>query len=176
MPKVRFDVTDVDPGAGGDWGGNGHQPKPGIVNAEVVRVTPRKKNRKGADLERPDIEWVFNVLATPGRAEAELEDGAWLGLYTQATLRDNSFSLANVLEALEVVTATRRKGDFDTDKMVGKQVRLKINADEYQGNYKASVGRVLPPSKAADGGSTSKATAADDSTTAGGSEDDEPPF
>jgi hypothetical protein len=179
---VKYDVTDVEPGGGGDWGGNGHQPKPGVVNATVVRAQPRLENRNGDKLETPDIEWVFEVNNTPGRAQAEEEDGAWLALYTKAAVRADSWSEAQVLEALGVITSDTksRKGSFSRKAQIGKPVRLKIVADTFQREgdtepvYRARIQRVMKPSTK---GEASQAKAASEAEPdSGGGSEDEPPF
>jgi hypothetical protein len=179
---VKYDVTDVEPGGGGDWGGNGHQPKPGIVNAVLVRNQPRTENRNGEPLESPDIEWVFEVKATPGRQEADLEEGAWLALYTKAGLKKDSWSEAQVLEALGVITgdAKSRKGSFSRKAQNGKPVRLRIVADTFQREgdsepvYRARIQRVMKPAAKSEA-TASAATEAEPDAGGVGSED-EPPF
>ena len=187
MVQVESDVSDVDYGGGGEWGGNGWQPKPGIVNAHVVGCTPRKEKKDGTKLAKPDIEWIFAVDRTAGRSEVDEETGAWLAIYTAAPKKDNSWKLANVLEALGIVTETKRVAKWDTDKQLGKPVRLRIRGGKVSGQYaeenpdradeyRAEISKVLPPGEGA------KATKAGASSGIGAGEappsevGDEPPF
>ena len=68
MPKVRFDVPDVELAGVADWG---RERAPAQARnrqrGDRACVTPRKKNRKGCRPGSAGHRGVFNVLGDSGR-------------------------------------------------------------------------------------------------------------
>lgn len=120
MAKITYDVTDVEVGEGGN------QPKPGVYDATIAQVTHRTEKRDGSPAN--DLEIAYDLG----------EGYAWV--YSYVGLEDSSaWRLRELTDALGL----KAKGALDTEKIKGKKVRVKINPDTYNDEYRARIGRVM---------------------------------
>lgn len=120
MAKITYDVSDVEVGEGGN------QPKPGVYDATIAQVTHRTEKRDGSPAN--DLEVAYDLG----------EGYAWV--YSYVGLEDSSaWRLRELTDALGL----KAKGALDTEKIKGKKVRVKINPDTYNDEYRARIGRVM---------------------------------
>lgn len=133
MAKVTYDNTGVESGGGG----GDEQPKPGVYVAEIVKAEVRETKSDGSPAN--DVHVTLNLGA----------NYAWVHSYIGLD-EASDWKLAEFTRALGL----KEKGAFDTDKLKGKVVRTKINADSYENEYRGKPGRfmkaestdkVLPP-------------------------------
>lgn len=140
MPKVKFDVTGQN--ADDSVRGRAKQPKPGVYMAKVVEVKPgyaKDRDTGEEDRDRPRIQVVVEILK---RGKGKAFAGARLWDYISMT-EASEWKLDQFLQAMGVASKRKRKGTFDTDKLVGKTVPIKVDADTYQGEYRARLGAYL---------------------------------
>lgn len=122
---IQYDNTGVE-----DSGGTGQKARPGLYVAEVARCVVRETKSNGDpanDMEvalsvGPDYDWLFT----------------YIGLGESAKWKVAEFTRALGL---------KEKGGFDPDKVKGKLLVVKVNADEYQGEYSPRAGKMFkaPP-------------------------------
>lgn len=123
MAKIKYNVKGVERG-GRDF----EQPKPGLYEMEIKEANPRTEDGKN------DIELVLEV--TKGNDE-------FVGsrVWTYIGLGENTqWKLAELTDALGMP----EDGTIDTDKLIGKKMKVKINPDSWNGEYRARVGRLAP--------------------------------
>jgi hypothetical protein len=119
---VEYDVTGVED----SQGGGSEQPRPAVYPA-MIRVceqrdtradgTPANDLRIALDLGG-DYAWVWTYIGLGEASEWKLKE------FTNAL-------------------GLKPKGKFDPDKLVSKMVRVKINPDTYEGEYRARAGRLM---------------------------------
>jgi hypothetical protein len=120
MPVIKYDVSDVEVGSGGA------QPPAGLYKAKIIGITHRTEKRDGS--EANDLEVILDVGAD------------YANVFTYVGLSaPSAWKLREFLDAMGM----NSKGAIDTDKLIGKQVQVKVNADQYQGEYRARVGTFM---------------------------------
>lgn len=129
MAKIKYDVSNVEVREA-----NYAQPKPGIYNVKIVEANPRLTDGKN------DIEVIAEVTD-----KGEFQ-GARLWSYVNFG-EASAWKLAEFSLALGLP----RKGEIDTDKLVGKKCQVKVNASTYEGEYRARLQRWLVASDSVDG-------------------------
>lgn len=131
MTKIKVDVEGVERKVFSDI-------KPGVWEMEIIEAEYRP--------DIPDIK--INLEATTNN-----DDCVGARQFTYVNLGENSkWKLAEFLDALGMP----EKGDLDTDKLIGRRLKVKINSDSYkddEGNTKQStrVGRFSPIEATASG-------------------------
>lgn len=135
MPKVTFDVSGSDP----DEATRAPEPpRPGIYKARLVECTPgfKKGDNGKPDKTRPRLEVAYQIVAHLPKDEPPDEKheavGAWVRDYLtfdESTQR----RMDQFLQAFGLATKTKRKGEFDTDKLVAKKpfCKLRVRGDSY---------------------------------------------
>ena len=119
MTRIAYDVSDVE-GAGGE------DPPPGIYEATIVAAEQRTE--KADNSPANDIHVTFDL------------GGDWVRKHTYIGLGENAaWKLKEFTNALGM----KDKGTIDTTKLVGKKVRIKLNADTYDGEPRSKVGTIL---------------------------------
>jgi hypothetical protein len=147
MAKIKYDNKGIDRG-----GGNYEQPQPGLYEVEIKEANLRDTNGKN------DIEVVLEITKN---------NSGFVGsrLWSYCTLGENRWRFAELCDALGLP----EKGELDTSKLVGKKLKVKVNADSYNNEYRARVGRFVPLDSVA-----AEADAADDPDAGGGGDPDDP--
>lgn len=122
MAKViKYDVSGVE-----ESGGGVVQPKAGVYPAKIVICRQRDTRADGSPAN--DIEVALNLGG----------DYAWV--YTYIGLSEAAdWKLAEFTRAVGL----KDKGSFDPDKIIGKMIKVKINPDSYEGDYRARAGRLM---------------------------------
>lgn len=119
MTKIAYDVTNVE-------SSTGEQPKPGIYPATIASARQRDQKSDGSPAN--DIEIGFDL------------GPEYVRRFTYIQLDEASlWKMKELINALGL----KGKGNLDLTKIVGKKVRVKINADSYDGEYKGKVGTIL---------------------------------
>lgn len=122
---VKYDVTNVEA-----TGGGSEQPKPGVYPAKIAICRQRETKADGSPAN--DIEVAFNL------------GGDYAFVFTYIGLSDASdWKLKEFVDALGL----KGKGQFDPDKLIGKMIRVKINPDSYDGEYRGRAGRLMKAQK-----------------------------
>jgi hypothetical protein len=121
VPTIKYDVTDV------EMRGGGEQAKPGLYAAKIVKVTHRTTDGHN------DLEVVFEIQGKKGKGIAQL--------YTYVGLGE---AAAWKLKELLLAVGLRMKGTLNPDKLVGKTLNIKVNADTWNDEYRARVGTMSP--------------------------------
>lgn len=119
MATVKYDLSDVEAGGGGE------QPKPAVYAGKIRSVTDRAKQGKD------DFEVVIDI----GEGYAPL----WT--YINYKSEPARWKFRELVDALDLPA----KGSFDPAKLAGKKVNVVVVGDEYMGEYKARVKRLLKP-------------------------------
>jgi hypothetical protein len=120
VAKIKYDVSDVEAGGGGD------QPQPGLYKAKVVQALHRTERKDGSPAN--DIELVLDI------GEDYARQWTYIGLE-----KPSAWKLRELTDALGLP----EKGDLDPTKLIGKKLQVKINSDQYEGNYRPRVGTLM---------------------------------
>lgn len=129
MTKIKYNVKGVERG-----GGSFEQPKPGLYEMEIKEANARLDGGKN------DIELVLEVTKNNN-------EFAGSRVWTYVGLGEaSSWKLAELTDALGLPES----GSIDTDKLVGKKMKVKINADSFNDEYRARAGRFAPLEAVAD--------------------------
>lgn len=135
MAKIKYDIRGTERG-GGEFDTT---IEPGLYqakvkSAELGQSKPSEKNPKGLQM----LKLVF-----------QLTDGKWKGALISTNVFPGyeaaAWKWAEFLDAVWLVKGKKEAGSFDTDKVVGAPVQLRIKAGSYEGEYKPEIGKVLPP-------------------------------
>lgn len=126
MAKISYDVSDAEPFSGG-----GPQPKQGLYDAEIMQAEHRTEKRDGSPAN--DIEVALKV-------EDPDTDVEYSWVFTYIGLNDSS---AGRLREFTNALSLKPKGQIDTDKLLHRKLKIKINPDTYDGEYRARVGRLM---------------------------------
>ena len=119
MTRIAYDVSDVE-GAGGE------DPEPGIYEATIVAAEQRTERADGSPAN--DIHITFDLGGEYVRKHT------YIGLGEAAAWKLKEFTNA---------LGMKDKGTLDTAKLAGKKVRVKLNADTYDGEPRSKVGTIL---------------------------------
>jgi len=114
-----IDVSDVEPS-------EFKQPTPGLYTMKIVEANYRDTDGKN------DIELVLQVVG------GEF-DGSKLWEYVHLS-EASAWKMREMLDAVGLPP----KLDLDVTKLENKKVKAKVNGDQYQGEYRARVGRLAP--------------------------------
>ena len=133
MAVLKFDVTGSDPARANQ---NFEPPKPGVYRAKVAEINSGFSKTDGKpDRTKPRLEVIYHIQH-PDYMNAPLWDYI---AFTEAS----QWKLDQFLQATGVATAKKRKGSFDTDRLIGKFVNVRVRAGKnLQDEYKADVGGV----------------------------------
>lgn len=146
MAKIKYNVKGVDRSER-----NYEQPQPGLYTMEIKEANHRDKDGKN------DIELILEITE-----DNELYVGSRVWSYVG--LGDASqWKLAELTDALDLPET----GTLDTTKLVGKKMKVKVNSDSWNNEYRARAGRFAP----LEGGDVPEASADDDPDAAGGGSD-----
>lgn len=129
MAKIRYDVSDVESGDR-----NYVQPQPGLYDAKVVEANARQADGKN------DIEVIVELTAKGEYQGARLWGYVHLGEASRWKVRE-----------LTDAVGLPAKGVIDTDRLVGKKLKVKVSASTWEGEYRARLQRFLSASDAVDG-------------------------
>lgn len=129
LTKIKYDVSDVEVSDV-----NYNQPKPGVYGAKIFDATPRNTDGKN------DIEVIVEVTDKGEFQAARLWTYVHLGEASRWKMRE-----------LTDAVGLPPKGVLDTDKLVGKKLKIKVNAGSYEGEYRARVQRFLKAGDSVDG-------------------------
>ena len=160
MAKIKVKIKDPE-------GGAFKQPTPGLYTAKVHKIV-EETSKAGNDM------LTVSLKITNRRGPQKEFKGtvvrSWVAL-TEAA----EFKLVEFLKACGVKV---KKGDisFDTDKLIGTEVQIKIEGGTYNGDYSASVARIIPISEDVedeDDGEEDDDDAADDDDLEEGDEEEE---
>lgn len=139
MATIKYDLTDVEAGGGGE------QPKPGIYPVKIVEINDRRDQDGKNDLEvvvefykHPDLARVWSYLNFGDASRWKFRE------FTDAL-------------------GLKPKGSLNPEKLIGKKCRVKISADSYNDEYKGRVNTWLKEKPDADEEEDDDTTEADDS-------------
>lgn len=116
MPAIRYDVSDVESGAG-------EQAPPKIYKAKIMTAEHRTEKSDGTKIEGKGD---FHITVSVGDKFAPLH--SYIGLYDATAWKLREFTDALGMPA---------KGSLDPKKLIGKECRVQVTKDEYDGAYKA---------------------------------------
>lgn len=122
MTKIKYNVKGV------DRGGTFEQPQPGLYEMEIKEANPRLTDGKN------DIELVLEITKN---------NTAFVGsrVWSYVSLGEASqWKLAELTDALGLP----EQGDLDTAKLTGKKMKVKVNGDSWNNEYRARAGRFAP--------------------------------
>ena len=119
MPKIKYNVSNVEPSAF-------KQPTPGMYTAKIVEASHRHTDGKN------DIEVIAEIQGGDFD-KARLWD--YIGLSAAS-----DWKLREFVDAIGLPT----EGELDPAKLIGKKAKIKVNPDQYGGEYKARLGRWTP--------------------------------
>ena len=138
MAKIKYDVSGVDHKKAAE-AANFEQPTPGTYRCKVREMNPGFSKKDGKpDKTRPRIEVIFEVVDKKFK-------GARLWYYLTFGEGYPKEKFDQFLQAFGINTAKKSKGEFDTDRMVGKFCTVQVKKGTNQtGDYRAEVANVLP--------------------------------
>jgi hypothetical protein len=116
---IKYDNSNVEPS-------QFKQPTPGLYTCRIEEINHRTEDGKN-DLEV--------VLVVDGGEFDKAMLWTYIGLGEAAGWKMLEFTDALGLPA---------KGSLDTKKIINKKIKVKVNGDQYQGEYRARVGRLAP--------------------------------
>lgn len=130
MPKITFDVSNSDPDKATQ---DVEPPKPGVYVCKVAEInTGFSKNDDGKpDKERPRLEVVYRIHKGNSK-------GAPLWDYLSFS-EASQWKLDQFLQAVGVANKKKRKGSFDSAKVVGKLVKVRVTGQGSGEDYRARV-------------------------------------
>lgn len=150
---IKYDVTDVEESGGG----TGVKAKPGLYAAKIMKCAAREEKRDGTPAN--DIEVALNIG----------EEYDWLFTYIGLS-KAADWKLKEFTAALGLPD----KGGIDTDKLIGKMVRVKVNPGTYEGQPSPSAGRLMKAQKGDEPGPVSAVSATAAGSNGHDATDDEP--
>lgn len=122
MAKIKYNVKGV------DRGGTFEQPKPGLYEMEITEATHRDSDGKN------DIELVLEITKNN-------DNFVGSKLWSYVSLGEASqWKLGEFTDALGLP----EEGTIETSKLKGKKMKVKVNGDTYNEEYRARVGRFAP--------------------------------
>ncbi len=136
MPKIKFDVSGSDPNKAIQ---DSEPPKPGVYRCKVDEINAGfTKGEDGKpDKTRPRLEVIYRI--TVGKSK-----GAPLWDYVSFS-EAAQWKLDQFLQAMGIATAKKRKGEFDTAKLIGKVVKVRVVKDPNSEDYRPKVKGVFAP-------------------------------
>lgn len=131
MSKIKFDVSGSDPSKAIQ---DSEPPKPGVYRCKVDEINSgfAKGDDGKPDKSRPRLEVIYRI--TVGKSK-----GAPLWDYVSFS-EAAQWKLDQFLQAMGVATSKKRKGEFDTAKLINKVVKVRVVADKNNdGDYRPKV-------------------------------------
>jgi hypothetical protein len=123
-PAIRYDVSDVE-------SSGGEQAPPKIYKGKITAVEHRTEKSDGTKIEgKGDL----HITVSIGDNYAALH--SYVGLYPAT-----AWKLREFIDAIGL----KDKGSIDPTKLVGKECRVQVVKDEYEGAYKARLKTWLAP-------------------------------
>lgn len=123
MATIKYDVSDVEAGGGGE------QPQPGMYKGKIVSVTHRTQKANGDPAN--DLEVVVDIGGNYSR------QWTYIGLN-----KNTAWKLREFTDAMGL----KPKGEIDPKKLEGKPVSVKIAADkDLDGNYRGKIKNLFKP-------------------------------
>lgn len=123
--KIKYDVSEVERG--------GQQPDPGLYHAKIAKVEDGQA-RSGNQM----LTVTFKIVKGKFK-NATIR--TWI-VYADKDGRPAEQSAWKLAEFVDAVGLKTDRGTLDTDKLVGKELQIKVDGDTYEGNYQAKVGRL----------------------------------
>lgn len=131
MAKIKFDVSGSDPekAVSRDF----EPPRPGVHLVKVEEINPgfSKGDDGKPDKTRPRLEIV-------ARVEDGVSKGAPLWDYLSFS-EASQWKLDQFLQVFGIATAKKRKGEFDTDTIIGEVAKVRVKADSGSEEYRPKV-------------------------------------
>jgi len=132
MAVVKYDVSNVESGGGGE------QPQPGLYAGKIASINARTEKANGDPVR--DLEIVLDI----GSEYARL----WTYIKTPDDPNYSEGSHGWKLRELTDALKLPAKGQFDTSKMVGRNVNVKVVADtDQEGGYRGRARSLFAPGK-----------------------------
>lgn len=130
MPKITFDVSNSDPDKATQ---DVEPPKPGVYLCKVAEINPgfSKDDDGKPDKDRPRLEVVYRIHKGNSKG-APLWD--YLSFSEAAQWKLDQF-----LQAVGVANKKKRKGSFDSSKVIGKLVKVRVTGQGSGEDYRARV-------------------------------------
>lgn len=145
MVKVKYDVRDSDPEKAKGREGF-EKPQPGVYPAKVVGIDHAfaKDERTGKDdKDRPMLVVKYEIQKNKKGFE-----GSWMWDRVPLNSEAAKWKLDQFLLAFGVAEMKKkRKGEFDTDDLIGEKCRIRVRGGEYKKEYSPDVAAVLPPAE-----------------------------
>lgn len=126
MAKVKYDVSKVE--ATGDF----ETPKPGVYTVKLIECSVTKPEGKDQRIEA-----VYEI-------QGKEYKGSRIWDYINLESEASEWKVRQFTDALGL----KPKGTLDTEKLVGKKLRVRVVHDTYQGEPRAKAGRLLAPKDA----------------------------
>jgi hypothetical protein len=145
VTKVRFDVTDSDPEEAVKVR-SFDSPKPGMYK---MVVTECESTGSGGDPDKPMLKVVLEIEEADKKSNAQFEGGTmWYYPLLPGHPSYDGFPMQKTdqfLLAAGIATKRRRKGQFDTDDIVGVEVVAQVRAGKSQDGteYRGEIANVL---------------------------------
>lgn len=152
MPVIKFDVSDQDPD---ESTVAPEPPPPGLYKAKIIQATPGYKTGDDGkpDKNAPRIEVIYQCLESADERNKDYKGAGRVWDYV--TFYDTTKrQLDQFLQAIGVATKSKRSGQFDPEKQVGKIVKLRVYGRKGEENYRPQVGGVWKWDGAQDDGSS----------------------
>ena len=128
MPRARVKAQGIPYDVTGIETRSGEHAKPGTYTVEIVEAEQRTEKNDGSPAN--DI-----------RIRLDYTDDDFMPLFTYIGLSGASgWKLKELVKAVGLP----EKGNLQPAKLVGKKLRVKVVADQYEGNYTARAGTLLP--------------------------------
>lgn len=136
MPIVKFDVSGTDPKDA--FSGGGKQPTPGVYKVKIKELKPgfRKGDNGQPDKTAPRLEVVAEIVSDKKFKGAVLYDYI---AFSEAS----QWKMDQFLQVFGLASNSKRKGSFDTSKIVNKTTKVRVVGDTYNGDYRAKLGSYL---------------------------------
>lgn len=132
MATVKYDVSNVESGGGGE------QPQPGLYKGKINSINVRDKKSDGTAVS--DLEITVSVGEEYGLL------WTYIKLPTDANYNEaaHGWKLREFTDAMKLPP----KGNLDTQKLIGKEVNVKVVADtNLEGEYRGRVKNLFAPGK-----------------------------
>lgn len=130
MAKLKFDVTGVERGAR-------KQPTPGLYTGKIAEIT-QGQSKAGNDM------LTIKLKITNKKGPQKEFKGATIRTYVLPNSEGSEWKFAEFLDAVGATKGGKKnKGTLDLDAIVGTEIQFKVEGGTYNGEYSASVGRLI---------------------------------
>lgn len=139
MAKVKYDVSKIE-----DLPDRTPAPV-GIYRGKIVKAELKQSNNGNAMIE---VQWTLTHGADGKKLKEDFAD-----IWDYPILDHDHPFVQNRLKDFINAVAGKKKGELDTDKLVGVSAQLKLKSDTDQdGDYRPRIGKIMPLSKDEDPG------------------------